>query len=205
MGKLYAADLIGAAAGCLVLFTLLNITDGPSAVILVGSFACAGSAVFASAWGQAKLKRAAIFSSALFFALAITNTVLGWNQSAVLRPLWIKGNIEQPGLYEKWNTFSRIRISGDPNTPQVPFGWGFSPAYDFNDRIQQLNLKIDGNAGTTLTKFDGDLALYNYLRYDITNLAHHLRSHADVLVVGSGGGRDILLFNSARNRSSGLS
>ena len=56
----------------------------------------------------------------------------------------------------------------------------------------ELYLEIDSGALTVLTRFDGSIEGLSYLRYDITNLAHHLRADADVLVVGAGGGRDIL-------------
>lgn len=43
-----------------------------------------------------------------------------------------------------------------------------------------------------MTEFDGDASRLDYLRYDVTNLAHYIRPNARVLVVGSGGGRDVL-------------
>ena len=43
-----------------------------------------------------------------------------------------------------------------------------------------------------ITRFDGDVDDLEYLRYGITNMAHHLRREADVLVVGVGGGTDLL-------------
>ena len=48
---------------------------------------------------------------------------------------------------------------------------------------------IDSNAATSLTRYTGDPSQTDYLRYDISNLAHHALDDADVLVVGVGGGR----------------
>lgn len=59
-------------------------------------------------------------------------------------------------------------------------------------RINQLIMTIDSAAATPLTRYTGDPDETNFLRYDITNLVHSLRADADVLVVGVGGGRDIL-------------
>src|SRR2546427_11260720 len=43
-----------------------------------------------------------------------------------------------------------------------------------------------------ITKFDGNLNTVENLKYDVTALAHYLRSPTSVLVIGIGGGRDIL-------------
>jgi hypothetical protein len=53
-------------------------------------------------------------------------------------------------------------------------------------------MHIDSVAATALTKFDKNPAELDFLKYDVTNAAHWLRKKADVLVVGVGGGRDIL-------------
>jgi SAM-dependent methyltransferase len=58
--------------------------------------------------------------------------------------------------------------------------------------VRQLRIQIDATAGTVMTGFDGDLGALDHLGYDVTNLAHHLRSGARVLVIGVGGGRDVL-------------
>src|SRR2546427_9855184 len=43
-----------------------------------------------------------------------------------------------------------------------------------------------------ITKFDGNLNTVENLKYDVTALAHYLRNPTSVLVIGVGGGRDIL-------------
>ena len=43
-----------------------------------------------------------------------------------------------------------------------------------------------------ITKFDGDLNSIDYLKHDVSSLAHYLRPNSPVLVIGVGGGRDIL-------------
>jgi len=79
-----------------------------------------------------------------------------------------------------------------PLVNEEPFGWGLSPRYAGGAKARQLSLRIDSGAETVLTGFFGDLATLDHLKCDITNLAHYLRSPARVLVVGAGGGRDVL-------------
>ena len=42
-------------------------------------------------------------------------------------------------------------------TGSEPFGWGMSPAYKPDHKLDQLYLNIDSGAATVVTKFDGDL------------------------------------------------
>src|SRR5437899_5630862 len=103
---------------------------------------------------------------------------------------WLKGGRNShDGLYEKWNAFSRIHVR---ELGSQPFGWGLSPRYRAQREIGQLYLDIDSGAATVITKFDGNLNAVEHLKYDVTALAHYLRNPTSVLVIGIGGGRDIL-------------
>jgi len=56
----------------------------------------------------------------------------------------------------------------------------------------QLGMFTDADAMTTITEFDGDLSKLAYLDDTISALAYHLMKEPNVLVVGAGGGTDIL-------------
>jgi hypothetical protein len=132
---------------------------------------------------------------------AAVNTVMAARQHPPLRLLWVKGSFEKRPLYAKWNSFSRIQIDGDPDQPSQPVCWGLSPKYTPQERIRQLLLTIDAGAGTVLTNYEGDFNKVEYLKHDITNLVHYLRPDADVLVIGAGGGRDVLSALAFKQRS----
>jgi len=53
-------------------------------------------------------------------------------------------------------------------------------------------MNIDGSAGSTMYRFDGDLSQLEFLQYDITNLAYSIRKSGRAAVIGVGGGRDLL-------------
>jgi hypothetical protein len=188
VSSLYAADMAGAACGCAMLVGVLNVVDGPTAVIVTAALAGAGAAVFASETRSPGLMKAAV-------ATCLLLTVFAWLNSGrlpMLRVTWSKDARETRLLYEKWNSFSRIAVIGDARTPVPPMTWGISHAYSTDRRLRQLQITIDANATTTITDFDGDLSRVDYLKYDITNFVHYVKRDARVLVVGSGGGRDIL-------------
>ena len=192
VGKLYAVDLIGAAAGSFLLMPLLGFADGCSAVFFVSFAACLGTISFALASENKKnIKISALFASVIL-AVACVNIWSGHtNGTPLLRVRWVKSYLEAKPLYERWNSFSRITVDPDPNGKKA-FGWGLSSAHENDEAPEELWLRIDSGAATPITRFDGDLIKHEYLKYDVTNIAHYLKSSAEMLVIGTGGGRDIL-------------
>lgn len=192
VSRLYAADLAGAALGCLGTIGALKITDGPTAVIVVSALAAVGATFFAAEAGRRGLKRLTLACALLLTIAAAGHTALVWKQAPLLRLFWVKGKPETHPLYEKWNSFSRVTVIGSPDAPVPVSGWGLSPAFPSGRTDHELFLQIDSSAGTLLTGYHGDVRDLEHLKYDIVNLAHYLKRDADVLVIGSGGGRDIL-------------
>ena len=186
---LYAADLLGAALGCFLVVPVLEVTDAPTAVVLMAAIA-AGAAVAFAPRGT-RLRTAGLVTAAVLGVIAVGHTILVHRDSTLLRLAWVKGYLEARPLYEKWNSFSRITVSGDVTRPGAPRGWGFSATMP-PTQVRQLALLIDAGAGTFLTAFDGRRDTLEHLKYDITNLPHYLRSDARVAVIGAGGGRDVL-------------
>ncbi len=192
VSKLYAADLAGAALGCILLLYVLDFSDGPATMLVVAFLASLGAVCFSRDIPLQKLRRMAWVYSLLFLAFAGVQTVSAWNGRPFIRIVWAKGQPQGVPLYEKWNSFSRIRVYGDGKTPEKPFGWGLSTTYPPERKIRQLTLDIDSNALTVLTFFDGDYEPLDFLKYEVTNLAHYIRGDGQVLVVGAGAGRDVL-------------
>ncbi len=193
ISRLYAADLAGAALGTVSLIWMLDVLgDGPSAVLGVAAFAAAGGSLFAFGARKGHTTALAAVGTILLLGLAVGNAVSVQNHTPVLRVHWAKGKAEEVPLYEKWNAFSRIRITGDTSVPSKPMGWGLSTELPPEMRVPLLLMTIDATAGTVITGYDGTSGSIEHLRYDVTNVAHHIRPDADVFVIGSGGGRDVL-------------
>jgi predicted membrane-bound spermidine synthase len=183
VSKLYCADLLGGAFGCLLLPAGLNELGGPSLVLAIAAVAGLASVLYGLS-GDKRITAACGTGMVVLIAVCALNT-----QFSFVRIQNSKGLPEPPVMYEKWNTFSRIRIL---DIGQTPNGWGFSSAMPENIKIDQMRLDIDSAASTVLTRYDGDLSKVDYLKYDVSNIVHHVKHGADILVVGVGGGRDIL-------------
>ncbi len=191
VSALYAVDLAGAAAGCALLAPLLRLTDGPTAIVATAAIAAVGATLFAytTHTGLRGLCVGLATALALFTG---GHTYAVHQDSAWLRLMWVKGRYEAPPIVERWNPFSRIRVIGDPARTIKPSGWGFSTTLPAAMTARELHLDIDSYAGTELTAFNGDTSSVGHLKYDVTNIVHYLRPSSDVVVVGTGGGRDIL-------------
>jgi MFS family permease len=190
VSRLYAADLVGAAAGSFLLSFILGPLNGPTAVVFVAFTAGVGALLFALEAGEKKLQKLALTVCLLFAVIAVINTAIAAPENKLLAIKWVKGSEEEKLAFEKWNSYARVAVHGQISTR--PFGWGLSDRCPVSEPVQQLYMDIDATAGTVLTRFNGDLKSLEFLKYDITNIAHFIRARADVLVIGTGGGRDVL-------------
>jgi spermidine synthase len=198
VARVYGVDLLGAAMGCLGALALLNLTDGPSAVLWVSAVMAAAALSFdLSGIGNLPEKmpplnwlvrhRWLICLFLVFCALINPLTEHG------LQPLAVKGKFEFPEsyLFRQWNSFSRVVVG--PLTRGRPYLWGPSPKI-FQQRwiTEQTDLNIDGDAGSTAYRFTGKFDEVGFLKYDITNLAYFLPGREKAVIIGVGGGRDVL-------------
>ena len=189
----YGADLIGAAGGCLLLLPLLNQFGAPGVVLLAAVLGGAAALLFAPA--------ALIGRTAAIAALAVG--IPGGLQLMGSAPFDVsntKGHDADTVLFAKWNSFSRVavydRSHGD---------WSLSSKYS-GPKPETRFMDIDSAASTPIVRFDGDLSKVEYLKFELTALAFHLIAGADdaqgeangheaafsTLVIGPGGGRDLL-------------
>ena len=192
VNRLYAADLIGASLGCILVVVIINISGGPTAVFITAFITSIGALFFASDTSNKKITRTVIIYAAVIGLFSVIHTVLVNNNTPLLRIFWERGDYAEKPLFEKWNSFSRVSIDGDSTKYDVPFGWGLSNTYDRSMKVRQLMLNTDAHSTTVLTKFDGNLDELYHLKYDVSNIAQYLRHDADVMIIGSGGGRDVL-------------
>ncbi len=184
-GRIYGVDLIGAATGCLLVLGGLELVDAPSLVLLSGALAALSALSYARRAGSARLKLSCVGT---FVVLSLAVPVNSGSKNGI-RPLAVKGNIENPAsiLLERWNSYSRVVV--DRMHVAAPQYWGASPKAP-RDPIPQLWMRIDGDAGTTVRQF-GSTDDIDHLRFDVTNVAYYLRPPGQACVIGVGGGRDI--------------
>jgi len=192
VSRLYAADLSGAAAGCVLVVYALRFIDAPTLVVFTAALAGLGAWLFAPKNRGSWLRRRSLLAIVLIAALGATNLLLASQHRSMLELRRVDMQRGEAPIYEKWNSFSRVIIAGDPDVSVQPFGWGLSSTYRIHFLVQQLYVLIDSGALTVMTHYGGDFRNLDYLQYDITNFAHYFRPDSHVVVIGAGGGRDVL-------------
>jgi hypothetical protein len=205
INTVYAADLVGAAGGCLVLIPLLNWLGAPGVVLTAVALAATAAVLFAPPHLRTRYAGPALVIVGVPLALQLTGL-------ATFDIIDTKGHQGDRVLFSKWNSFSRIgvyeRQHGD---------WSLSPTYT-GPVPETRFMDIDSAASTPILHVDHDLANAQYLRYELTAFAYHLKevgrepqanrreSSSDggagftALVIGPGGGRDLvsaLVFGAA--------
>jgi len=194
IGRLYAWDLLGAAAGCLLVIPLLVRTNLTSAMFTAAAATAVAAWCFARVAGQRH--RSAIVLAALLFGAA------GWNARhdafPVLYPknqgLWLTAD---NAAMRAWTTHAYVAL-GQPAEGPVYFWGPGRGAEGFTATLQWLTL--DGEAATPVTKWDGRPESLGWVPHDVTSLPYQMRQ-GDVAVIGVGGGRDILSAIWGRSRS----
>ncbi len=184
--RVYFADLAGAGVGCALTLVLLTFVPAPQAMVVISAVGALAGLLYG--WRERALRLAGFGVVALLALLLVVDQPTGLFQ--INRVKGVDEATERERVFEAWNSFSRVvgyritnaelegwGLAGDPNRPTV---------------AEQVLLLIDGDAATPVALFDGDLEKARYLLNDVTNLAYLLRDGANVLVIGPGGGRDVL-------------
>jgi hypothetical protein len=201
VNAVYGADLIGAAAGCLLLMPVVNTVGAPGG-LLAASVAAAGAAVL---FASPARRRATLTIGSVIAVAAVGGraAVPGLFDLTVT-----KGHEHHRVLFSKWNSFSRVGVY------DVPYGdWSLSPTFT-GALPASLLMDIDSAAGTQILRLPNGVRDADYLRYELTSLAYSLKGVTSgngaparsvpgfqALIIGTGGGRDLasaLVFGARR-------
>jgi hypothetical protein len=210
VGRLYWTDLLGAGVGCAVAVPLLDRLPAQDAMLL-GAVALAGAGVaIGTVHGGLQERRYALV------ALAITAaTFVGARATDLSQLRFARGQDVSTVIWERWNSLARVSVADrmgglegiekrdDGSLGEAEklaqlwqAGWGMSRRYT-GPTPEIRWIALDAGAGTQIVR-DGYRAAeareLTFLEWDVTAAGHHLRRDAidRSLVIGGGGGRDIL-------------
>lgn len=193
ISSLYAVDLLGAALGCLLSIPLLNYLGGIGSLLMVSVLTAAASALLALPSRSRSRQVVALGTAVAFLGILVVQV-----QTARVDLRTVKATLREemlPILEVKWNSHSRLAMVDyfNPDDPRgvLPLMWGLSDHYQGKLPRQYL-ITIDGASETPVTALPDGIRAHEYLAWDITSLPYHLRPGAKTLVIGAGGGRDLL-------------
>jgi predicted membrane-bound spermidine synthase len=168
INRVYFVDLLGAAAGCLLLVPLLNVMGGPNTVMAAGVIFAVSAAIWFNLAGRGRARAAAVvLALAIVFLIAINGKL------HLVDVRYAKGQKLAPESFVKWNSFSRIAIA-----KQGP----------------GLGIYIDADAATGIAKFNWEHftdAQRDALLHQGPGFVYDVRPAAKTLIIGPGGGWDV--------------
>lgn len=193
IGLLYLFDLAGAGAGAAGIIALLFALPPADCLRCIAAlpFAAAAMAAASAAGGRRWRLAAALAGVGLGLSLL-------W-PAGLVRPHLspYKGlpmALAVPGARIVEGRSSPLGQIDVVESPDVPFR--FAPGLSLRNKQEpppQLGIFTDGDALSAITRFDGKRDELAYLDMLPQALPYHLLADPDVLILGSGGGQEVLL------------
>ncbi len=180
--RLYFADLIGGGLGSLAVLPLQSFVGAINTALLVSVIPGTISLlIFLAAAEKRKALRSAglVAAVAAFAFMSITGSFIenrfleGYGSTKTLFRL--AADEEHEIVYTEWSAFARTDV--------------VNSAYDSSVKY----IFTDGGAASEMISFDGNLKSIDYLKDDLSYFPFTWGNADSVLIVGSGGGKDILL------------
>jgi predicted membrane-bound spermidine synthase len=186
-GRLYQADLAGAAIAAVTIVPLISIAGALYLVFCLGGLA----ALAAALWGATNRRRFLLTISVACGIALFASWPLSQGSGALqLRPLTAPARDIEKDM---------VRDLSDPKRAVlIDTEWTAYARTDFiryelpDEGAYDLQLFTDGGTPSTMIPFKGDLDQVKYLRADLPFLAFDLSPRDTMLSIGPGGGMDLL-------------
>lgn len=191
--KLYFSDLLGAAAGSALAVLLLGPLGAPGVVLFGAALLFAAGLFFASEWRPLVLACSVASLVVLAFGTFLGNS---WNvPTSSMKFLSRLEAGRAKRLFHEWNPVYRVDVLGPANGGSFRMGkaaaWGVSDRYP-GPVPENLVITHDGDASTMLYRLDGDSTPFKILDWSLLALPYLFHSKPNVLVIGTGGGVDVI-------------
>lgn len=182
IGYIYAADLAGAAGGCIIFVPGLQLLGAPSLLLMAGAVAFGSVAFLSKKTGR-------------YIALGlvlVTSVLAFYNGSGdrLVRLQYARGQYEPDIRFSAWNALSRVVVY-PLSRWEAERAWGISRRYT-GEYPGNMGMLVDDAGYTPIIENRDRDPSPPWAPWHIISLASHLRPAADTLVIGPGGGRDIL-------------
>jgi Spermine/spermidine synthase domain len=200
VSRVYFFDLTGAGVGCLLVIFVMTMLSPPGAVVAAAVALSAAGMLFAAARGGRRLAVAAtgtIVVAALGGA-AFTSLRIMPSPEKFLYAFLSKDDAVDHSF--RWNAVFRsdtFRFGGDEEFSRTASyaRWGISPKWKPFAAKRAPKVRFithDGDAGAVIYNFDGDLDKLEMFDHLILKTPYLLLDRPEVLVIGVGGGTDIV-------------
>lgn len=190
IGRIYATNLVGSGAGALGLVGLLQVLPPEDALRLVAGLGIGAAALAATVLDKRRGWPLGLLTAAILMPLAMPAS---WTELRLSPYKSLSVALTVPGAEVIGETSSPLGQLTVVASPKVPFR--HAPGLSLTNTVEpppQLGVFTDGGGLTAITAFAGELQPLAYLGATTSALPYHLLQEPDVLVLGAGGGANIL-------------
>lgn len=198
--RLYFADMLGAGLATITVLQVIQLIGGPAVIVLIGLIG-AGSALLlgyeARGWQRWLAAITIIGETVLLGVMVIFPPTLAVPSSKELG--WAMQAQQTEPEFTRWDAVGRVDVMPEIIVTEPMIVGAVSSSYGVEARAA-LPLKlvtIDGTSMTGMYQFDGsdtDLERFRFFDHAIISAAYHVgKEHPRTLLIGVGGGLDILL------------
>jgi len=184
--KVYFANLLGSGAGALGIILIMYLLP-PISIIGVITVLAFLSALFSAI----NFPRKILVMATIIFSVFILLFFLYPPQPQISQYKGLSVALKLPQAKIISQRFSPLARLDVVKSPAIRYAPGLS--LNFKGKIPpQLALFIDADSMCPITNFQGDLSNVRYLDYTTSALPYHLLNEPSVLILGAGGGSEVL-------------
>ena len=190
--RIYRYDLVGAGAGALGVVAALHLLPPSDCLRVIMGLAIAAAGIMYLCGGahRNRLVAVVLFAAALGLPPSVPES---WSALRLSEFKGLSGALRVPGTRTIGRLSSPLGLLTVVASPAVPFR--HVPGLSLNNTIEpppQIGVFTDGDSLTVITRFDGRRAPLAYLDYTTPALPYHLIENPSVLILGAGGGTEVL-------------
>ena len=188
--RLYAADLLGAAAGSIGIMGLLFLAFPDRALLTLGSLLGLATLVASRELGVRSRRLIGLLSVVIILPWLLP---AGWTGLAMSPYKGLSQLLQVSGTRVVEQRSSPLGLLTVVESPRIPLR--HAPGLSLlasRPPPEQLAVFTDGDAMTAITRDPGDRQQLAYQDYLPSALPYHLAQPREVLILGAGGGSDVL-------------
>lgn len=193
MTRIYAADLLGAGLGSLLIISLLFLFLPAGILRVIAGLAFVTSAL--AAWELLVNKRSRLIWVTLLLTLSALPFILPgtWTQLEMSPYKSLSQTLQISGTRITDEKSSPLGMITFVESPRIPFRQapGLSLLSPYTPP-EQIGIFTDGDGMSAATRYNGNRNELAYLDQLTSALPYHMGTIDDVLVLGTGGGQEIL-------------
>ena len=189
--QIYLFDLLGAGAGAILILLGLFYLLLQDALIMLAVVALSGSALVGAA---STARRPLIALQTVFFFVFLFGVPKHWLELQISEYKGLPQALQVIDSSISNTSSSPLGLLTVVESPQVPFR--HAPGLSFNTRFvppEQLAVFTDGDGMSVITRHEGDTRSLGFLGDVTAALPYRLFEEPSVLVLGAGGGGDVLM------------